>query len=119
MLPKPLNNLLLLIFKMFTGSSDSCSTQQQSGCSHPLPPHAPWGAVKHWRCLLQAEHCAAGRSETWLGAVHWLLMHKHSKRADRAGSKMHGLLIHELVLEKGTVAQGSYELPYPAVSLTL
>lgn len=46
-------------------------------------------------------------------------MHKHSKRADRAGSKMHGLLIHELVLEKDTVAQGSYELPYPAVSLTL
>lgn len=27
-------------------------------------------------------------------------------------------LIHELVLEENTVAQGSYELPYPAVSLT-
>lgn len=56
-LPKPLNNLSNLIFKMFTVSADSCTVQEQhqGECTYPLLSQilckVQW---EHWETLMRA-----------------------------------------------------------------
>lgn len=80
-LPKPLNNLSNLIFKMFTVSADSCAVQQrhQGERTYPLPSQ-PEPCRRY-----QPERGVIDVIETWLEVMGWLLIYKDRECLDRTG----------------------------------
>lgn len=88
-LPKALNNLSDLIFKMFTVSAGSCTVQQQhqGECTYSeLCPKCRERLTEPHESSFQPEHGATGTSETWLEVICRLLIYKDRECFDRTGT---------------------------------